>query len=287
MAGPLRIVVASHSAEGFGLIRSVCAEAGHTTAAYVFGRTRRPGQVTPRGARDAVSRILDTIPPGMDLLLPGGADGVTRALREYQPDLVVCHGFPWRIPASALRIPRLGIMNIHPSLLPKYRGPLPVAWAIRNGDSELGVTLHWMDENFDSGRIIVQRGGIPLDDEIAPDRLFGRIRAAIRDLLPVALERAAAGFSGEPQNEADASYAGWMEPAFSRIDWSRGALEIHNQVRAARFLPDADGPVAFLDGAWVKIFRTRTSPGDGLRVECADGPIWVVESALMTPPATA
>jgi len=286
MTASLRIAIAANGGDAFALIHSKCTEAGHTPVAYVLGRTYRPGQVIRPVVGERVAKVLDTLPPGMDVLLPGSAVGLASALPGYRADLVVCYGFPWKIPAEVLRIPRLGIMNIHPSLLPKYRGPLPIPWAIRNGDPEFGMTIHWMDEGFDTGRIIVQQSGIPLDDEINPSRLVGQIHAVIDEILPVALERAAEGFPGEPQNEADASYAGWMEPEFSRIEWSRTAMEIHNQVRAARFFSETNGPVANVEGTWVKIQRTRTKPGVGSRVECADGPLWIVESAPTAPPVS-
>ena len=232
----------------------------------------------------AVSGILKAIPPGVDLLLPGSGVNLSRALVGYRPDLLICNGFPWRLPRSVLEIPRLGAINIHTSLLPRYRGPIPIHWAIRNGDPDVGVTIHRMDEAFDTGRVIVQRGGVPLPDEVVPEELFRQLDAVTCGLLPFALNRVRAGFPGEPQNEADASYAGWMEPGFSFIDWSRTAREIHNQVRAFRFgVPGPPGPVAQVGGRRVAVLRTRLDPpvdGEqaGVRMGCADGPLWVTES---------
>jgi len=107
----------------------------------------------------------------MDLLLPGTADGLADALGGYRLDLLVVYGFNWKLPAAVLRTPRSGAVNIHSSLLPRYRGPAPVLRAIRNGDAEIGLTVHRMDEQFDTGPILAQQGGIPLDEDVTPQRL--------------------------------------------------------------------------------------------------------------------
>jgi methionyl-tRNA formyltransferase len=223
----------------------------------------------------------------MDLLLPGSAEGLAHALPGYQPDIVICNGMPWKIPPVVLAIPRLGFVNIHSSLLPRYRGPIPIHWAIRSGDAETGVTIHWMDETFDTGPVIARSGGIPIEDEFDPDGLLDRVEQAGVDLLRIALDRIRDGAPGEPQGNIGASYAGWMEPEFYRVDWSHGAREIHNQVRTFQFgVVGASGPLAEVGGVWVTVLRTRLEPVDGTRVECADGPIWIVESEPADPPSS-
>jgi methionyl-tRNA formyltransferase len=269
----------SHSAGGFAALQEVCETSGHQPVAYVHARSLRPRRRSGPNAPATAGDIVEALPAGMDLLLPGSGDSLARALPGYRPDLLICHGFPWRLPRSVLTIPRLGGINVHPSLLPKYRGPVPIHWAIRNGDPDVGVTVHWMDESFDTGRVIVQRGGVPLGDEVAPERLLRQVDELSMELLTVALERVLAGFPGEAQNEAEAGYAGWMEDEFGYVDWARTAREVHNQVRTFRFgVPGGPaGPLAEVDGRWVAVLRTRLEPGDGMRVECADGPLWIVE----------
>ncbi|MDW6062236.1 hypothetical protein SAZ11_34725 [Streptomyces sp. FXJ1.4098] len=137
-----------------------------------------------------------------------------------------------------------------------------------------------MDEEFDTGRVIVQRGGVPLEDEVVPDELLARMDALTSGLLPLALRRVDAGDAGEPQDEAKATYAGWMGEDFRGVDRTRTVREIHNQVRASRFgVYDPPGPVVQVNGRWVSVLRTRADPGGGgLRIDCADGPLWIVES---------
>jgi methionyl-tRNA formyltransferase len=117
------------------------------------------------------------------------------------PDLVICMGFPWKVPPDALAVPCLGWLNGHPSLLPLHRGPLPVAWAIRSGDEEVGITFHRMDAELDTGPIFSQRR-FPLGDLEGPDTFYGRFAAVIGEALFEALERLAAGDDGTSQGEA-------------------------------------------------------------------------------------
>jgi methionyl-tRNA formyltransferase len=119
-----------------------------------------------------------------------------------------------------------------------------------------------------------------LEDLWAEEDLGDRIRAALQESLPIALERAERGDEGDPQREEDASYVSYFEPEYVRIDWSRPAAEIERQVRAWRFAggPIERGALTELDGRQVRVLRVSLEPAEGTRVECGDGPLWVVES---------
>jgi methionyl-tRNA formyltransferase len=282
----MRVALVSFGVNEFSVLHEICVEAGHFPVTYVYSRSMKPRTPTDAHAVATVGQILAAMPPAMDLLLPGSAESLGQALVGYSPDLMVVYGFSWRLPRSVLQIPRFGVINIHSSMLPKYRGPAPVLWAIRNGDSHIGITIHRMDENFDTGPILAQRGGIPLDDEVTPERLWPRIRPVIREILPDTLERVFRGEAGEEQDENNASHAGLMEPEFSLIDWSRTSREIHNQVRTFRFMGHGQGPTARVGDRWLKVLRVELRQAPGIRVECADGPIWIVESEPTEPPAS-
>jgi methionyl-tRNA formyltransferase len=167
----MRIALATFGVKEFALLHATCLEAGHLPVAYVNCRSMTPNSNTDADGAAAVMRIVEALPPGMDLLLPGTAEGLVAGLAGYQLDLLVVYGFNWRLPASVLGVPKFGVLNVHTSLLPRYRGPAPVLWAIRNGDPEVGLTIHRMDERFDAGPILTQRGGIPLDEDVTPQRL--------------------------------------------------------------------------------------------------------------------
>ena len=220
-------------------------------------------------------------PGGLDLLFARDKHAIEPLIRAYEPDLMSCWGFPWKIPQGALDAPRLGSVNMHPALLPRHRGPIPLAWALRDGDPVWGATWHRMDAELDTGNILVQ-GSVPIeDDDVDIERFSPKLRACAIALLPLALERIAAGDPGDPQPSEGASWAGHFEDDdYVRVDWSHSARSIHNQVRAWHLTFGMSGlraPIAELDGEQVVLLRTRlTDPGGGARrVECGDGPIWV------------
>ncbi len=276
MSDTKRAALFSFGAEQFAALHECCEQHGYTPVVYVHTASKRPGRA--RTGKSA-GQLLDSIPADVDFLVPGGVAGLTRALRGYQVDLAVVYGFNWPLPGNLLHSLPHGALNVHPSALPRYRGPAPVHWALRNGDPTIGVTVHRMTEQLDSGPILAQRSGIPLDEEMTQELLWRRVAPVVRDLLGAALDRVAAGDQGEPQDESAATRAGYLEPEFSVVDWSQPAADIHNQVRTHRFM--RSGPTAQLDGLQVRILDTRRNPGDGVRVECGDGPLWITNYVSM------
>ncbi|MDQ5821704.1 MAG: methionyl-tRNA formyltransferase [Actinomycetota bacterium] len=225
--------------------------------------------------------MLDGAAPDVDVLYAAHKRSLAPLLRAYEPDLVICLGFRWLMPQEALDVPRLGAMNVHPSKLPLYRGPIPLPWAVRNGETEIGMTVHRMDATFDTGAILAQ-APVPLDpaawtfEEVIP-----HMAAALQEVIPRALERIAAAEEGEPQDGDPGVYAAWFEDDFKQIDWSKPAREIHNQVRAwsfAGFVGDVEMPVGEVDGETRRIIRTSLEPAEGTKIETGDGPIWITES---------
>jgi methionyl-tRNA formyltransferase len=279
MPGALRIGVISSGPAEFSTIHAACADAGHLPVAYFYGRSLRSGGPNLADAGDTAAAILQAVPQGMDLSLPGSMDGLARALTSHRLDLLVVFGFAWKLPRSVLAIPRLGALNIHVSMLPKYRGPAPMLWAIRNGDPTGGITVHRMDEDFDTGNILGQQDGIPLADDINWDDYCAVAMPVVRELLTKSLLLAADGHPGTPQDDAAATYAGFMEPEFSVVDWSHPAADIHNQVRTHRYTRSPDSPLARIGDAWTHILRTSLQPTDGLEIICGDGrSLWIVDA---------
>lgn len=278
MVDGMRIGLISFGVAEFVALHETCVEAGHKPLVYAYSRSMRPRTVADEGATHVVGQITTALPPGIDLLLPGSVEGLGTALSGYGLDLVVCYGFSWRLPRSVLQIPRYGVVNIHCSMLPKYRGPAPVLWAIRNGDPYLGMTVHRMNEEFDAGPVLAQQGGIPIPDDVTPKSLWTGLSPVLRTLLAVALDRVSDPSAGEPQVADGVSYAGLMEPEFSVVDPAKTAREVHNQVRTFQFMGPGRGPIATLAGRSLKILGTSLTPADGPRVDCADGPIWITAS---------
>jgi methionyl-tRNA formyltransferase len=222
--------------------------------------------------------LLVGAPAELDVVIPASRDRIAPLLRSLEPDLALCTGFPWKIPAEALGVPTHGVVNGHPSSLPRYRGPSPVAWAIRNGESEIGFTLHYMDAELDTGNVLGQVR-IPLNDEQGWEDLESKFGPAIGELFPHVLERIERGDPGDPQAEHDATYFSFFEPEYAWIDWSRCASEITRQVRAWRFHSPAapHGALTELDGETVRVLRVSLEPADGREMQCGDGTLWIVE----------
>jgi methionyl-tRNA formyltransferase len=226
-----------------------------------------------------LEELLVGAPAELDVVIPASRDRIAPLLRSLEPDVALCTGFPWKIPAEAIAVPKHGIVNGHPSLLPRYRGPSPVAWAIRNGEAEIGFTLHYMDADLDTGNVLAQIR-IPLDDEQGWEDLEPKFGPAIGEILPLVLERVERGDPGDRQSEEDATYFSFFEPDYAWIDWTRPAEEIARQVLAWRFHSPATpfGALTELDGETVRVLRVSLEPGDGRELRCGDGTLWIVET---------
>lgn len=280
MSGPLRIVIASYGPDQFRLLDETVTGLGHEPVAYLMSRSMRSGGPADPGILDAAKAVVGGLPDGTDLLLPGTTGSVARMLPGYRPDVLLVFGFNWRLPPEVLGLPRLGAVNIHPSALPKYRGPSPVLHAVRNGDQAIGITVHTMSETIDAGPVLAQAGGLPLPEDVTHQAVWELTRAAVPGVLAEALDRLADGDAGTPQDESRATYAGFPPPDWHEVTWQDTRFRTHNQIRVLRMLNGGQGPVAGLDGQRVRIDRTSMEAGEGTRVECADGPLWVTYSAV-------
>ncbi len=154
------------------------------------------------------------------------------SLRRLQPDLFVVTAYGKILPKSLLDIPRQGAINVHASLLPKYRGAAPIAWAILKGETSTGVTIMKMDEGMDTGDIFLQRA-TSIGDEETAETLHDKLASLGGQLLLEALAKIKRGeISPFRQNHSQATYAPPLRKEDGRIDWKREAKEIHRQVRA-------------------------------------------------------
>lgn len=278
MADPWRVIMICTIKPIADALSGALRDLGHEPVALLAAR-RPEGEEPP----PLLQLTASSAPRGLDLLFARDKHAIEPLVRAYEPDLLTCWGFPWKIPQAALDVPRLGSINLHPAPLPRHRGPIPLAWALRDGDSEWGSTWHRMDAELDTGNVLAQTT-IPIGDDDVDIAEFGpRLLAAGVEMLPRVLERVAAGDPGDPQPEEGASWAGhFQDDDYVRVDWSDTARAIHNQVRAWHLTFGMSGlraPVAELGGEEVVLLQTRlTDPGGGARrVECGDGPIWVVQ----------
>ena len=203
-------------------------------------------------------------------------------LQKLRPDLIAVAAYGKILPVDILELPRLGCVNVHSSLLPRYRGAAPINWAILNGDDETGVTIMNMAEGMDTGDILAQ-AKTPIDLSENAAQLFDRLADMGAGLLAETVKGLEAGtVQSVPQDEAKATHAPMLSRALSPLDWKNSARRLHDQVRGLYPWPAA---TAALDGVRCKVLRTALSgektnkaPGTilqadkkGMKIACGDG----------------
>jgi methionyl-tRNA formyltransferase len=173
-------------------------------------------------------------------------------LRELHPELFVVVAYGQILPKSLLRIPKYGAVNVHASLLPKYRGAAPIAWAILRGEKMTGVTTMIMDEGMDTGDILLQTE-IPIGKEETAETLHNRLASLGAQLLLETVGRMKAGnLRPVPQEHSKATYAPLLKKEDGQIDWRKEAEAIDRRVRAFNPWP---GAFTSLKGQLLKIYR--------------------------------
>ena len=196
---------------------------------------------------------------GLTVIAPAEANEsqLERALGELQPDFIFSFYYRSLLAAPLLAAARRGALNMHGSLLPKYRGRAPVNWAILKGERETGATLHYMVERADAGDIVDQLAVPILQDDDARE-VFAKVTVAAETILARSLPALIAGTAPRRAQVIEpGQYFGRRGPEDGRIEWSRPALEIHNLVRAVA--PPFPGAFADVGGLRWQIRRTRLS----------------------------
>lgn len=179
-------------------------------------------------------------------------------VKSLNIDLIVACIFPQILKAAILQTPRLGVFNCHPSLLPRYGGPEPGFWMIKNGESVAGVTVHVMTEKIDAGAIVAQQELIIGEHENAGELLQRQHYAAATLLIEAVNAMAQGTINPRPQNIAERSYFGKKKVADTTPDWNGSARQMYNLLRA---LQPEQPLIAYLNGHTVKIFDARPQEG--------------------------
>src|SRR3954447_10659897 len=262
------------------------ARAGHEVAA-VFTQPDRP---RGRGQQPAAPPVKEAaIRLGLPVYQPERVrrpDAVEH-LRGLGVDAMVVVGYGQIIPQVVIDLVPLGIINVHASLLPKYRGAGPIQWAIVNGETRTGVTTMRINAGLDTGDMLLKA-----ETEIAPDEtaveLGQRLSTMGAELLVETLAGLAAGtILPQPQNDAEATLAPLLKKEDGRVDWNRSAAAVHNRARGLQPWP---GAFTTFRGQTVHIWRTRVVEGSGepgriarlkpLTVGCGDGSVELLEVQL-------
>ena len=210
-------------------------------------------------------------------------------LKSYSPDIIIVAAYGKILPKHVLDLPPLGCVNVHASLLPKYRGAAPIQWAIINGETETGITIMRMDEGIDTGGMILQTR-----TNIEPGETYGRLRdrlaltgaAALMEAL-IQIERK--NVSIKEQNEADSTRAPLIINEICKIDWHKPGIQIVNLIRGLNPEPGAISPFENIKIWKAELFQHMQShknalPGEiicidkrGPVVKAADGAVLITE----------
>jgi methionyl-tRNA formyltransferase len=158
-------------------------------------------------------------------------EAVFAELKAFAPELIVVAAYGKLLPNSILELPKYGCINVHSSLLPKYRGAAPINWAMVNGEKETGVTIMYMAQALDAGDIISQRVTL-IEPEENAEELYTRLAELGAELLSETVVSIANGTATRtPQDDSQHTYAPMLSRELSPIDWSRPAQSIHDQIR--------------------------------------------------------
>lgn len=210
-------------------------------------------------------------------------------IRNLQPEAIVVVAFGQILPKALLDIPPLGCINVHASLLPRYRGAAPLNWCIINGEPETGATTMLMDVGLDTGPMLLQQK-TPIDENEDISSLHDRMALLGADLLAETLVRLKEGsVTPKPQDDENTCYASMLKKEDGLINWHKDARAIHDQVRGMSVWP---GAYTFLGEQVLKLFRTRVGGGSGtpgtvlqaskslLEVACLSGSLIIQELQL-------
>jgi methionyl-tRNA formyltransferase len=221
----------------------------------------QPDRPKGRGRQLAASPVKEiALAHGLPLAQPArlSSEAERAAVVAWEPDVLVVVAYGLLVPPAVLGLPRLGCVNIHPSLLPRWRGAAPIQRTVMAGDRETGITIMLMDEGLDTGPILLQER-----TALSPEETSGALHERLGPLGAAVLLKALDGLSEgtltpHPQPSFGVTYASKLEKAEARIDWSRSALEISRQVHALNPWPVAETQ---LQGEQLRIFDARVEPG--------------------------
>jgi methionyl-tRNA formyltransferase len=210
-------------------------------------------------------------------------------IRLLSPDLIVVVAFGQILPKALLEIPARGCINVHASLLPRYRGAAPLNWCIINGETETGVTTMMMDVGLDTGDMLL-KSATPIDPDEDTSSLHDRLSRIGAELLAKTLDQLSEGrLVPEKQDDALTCYAPMLKKEDGLIDWGKDAPGIKNLVRGMTPWP---GAYSYLDDKLLKVYRVQSASGqgtpgevlavgrDGIEVACGEGSVVIHELQL-------
>ncbi len=234
-----------------------------------LARTRRVLAVFTQPDRPAGRGLTLTPPPikraalelGLPVYQPEKINREAEFIKTLNPDVIVVVAFGQFLSKKLLAIPRYGCMNLHASLLPKYRGAAPIQWAIINGEAETGLTTFLLTEEMDAGDILLQER-VPISDEDTAGTLHDKLAQLGPDLVLQTLAGLEKGtLTPRPQDHSQATFAPKIESTMGQIDWAQPARKIFHLIRG---LNPSPGAYTFFEGQRLKIYTSRIIESDSI-----------------------
>ena len=224
----------------------------------IIGVVTNPDRPKGRGMKMIASPVKEyALEKGLDVYQPEKVKNNTEfieKIKELNPDIICVVAYGKILPKEILDIPKYGCVNVHASILPKYRGAAPIQWAVLNGDKVTGVTTMYMDVGMDTGDTILVEE-INIGEDETTGELWDRLSKIGGNLLVKTVEQIEAGTAPRKKQAKDFTMAPMLNKEMSKIDWeNKTAEEIHNLVRG---LNPIMGAYTFLDGKKIKIWKTK------------------------------
>ena len=246
-----------------GTLRSL-AEAGHEITLVVSQPDKPKGRghaMVPTPVKVVAEEL------GIPVFQPVKIREAKDVLEKTEADVCVVAAFGQIIPASILHMKKYGCINVHASLLPKYRGAAPIQWAVIDGEKESGVTIMQMDEGLDTGDMLA-KAIVPLDEKETGGSLFDKLSEAGGRLCVETLAKLEKGeITPEKQGESPTAYASMLDKKMGNIDWNKSAVVIERLVRGLNPWPSA---YTHLDGKTLKIWACDVLPQSASKGESGE-----------------
>ena len=246
-----------------GTLRSL-AEAGHEITLVVSQPDKPKGRghaMVPTPVKVVAEKL------GIPVFQPVKIREAKDVLEKTEADVCVVAAFGQIIPASILHMKKYGCINVHASLLPKYRGAAPIQWAVIDGEKESGVTIMQMDEGLDTGDMLA-KAIVPLDEKETGGSLFDKLSEAGGRLCVETLAKLEKGeIIPEKQGESPTAYASMLDKKMGNIDWNKSAVVIERLVRGLNPWPSA---YTHLDGKTLKIWACDVLPQSASKGESGE-----------------
>ena len=226
----MRIVFMGTPDFAVGSLQALCESGKHE----IVGVVTQPDRPKGRGNKMLMTPVKEyALEQGLTVYQPQKVKTpeFVQTLRELQPELIVVAAFGQFLSREILELPPHGCINVHASLLPKYRGAAPIQYAIIKGEQESGVTIMQMDIGMDTGAML-EKVVVPIAENTTMGELHDALREQGAALLLKVIDDIAAGTAiAEPQNDAEATYATLLDRSMEHIDWTKSAQEVHNLIR--------------------------------------------------------